>query len=207
MITTSSSWRSIQLSELVSDPSGDIVDGPFGSRLKAAEYVDAGVPIARLQNIDRNRFIEKNMRFVTPEKAAGIARHHFVAGDILISKLGDPLGEACVAPASIPYGILVADVVRVRPLGSRVDTGFLVYALNSSAVSAQFKAETKGTTRPRINLTKIRTLQIPFVESLEEQRRISRELDELNRTGFPRGPISWEDGVYGTSKSVCPGGT
>jgi len=178
MMKTSSSWRSIQLSELVADPTGDIVDGPFGSRLKAAEYVDTGVPIARLQNIDRNRFIEKNMKFVTPQKASEIARHHFVAGDILISKLGDPLGEACIAPASVPYGILVADVVRVRPSRSRVDTSFLAYALNSSSVAAQFKAETKGTTRPRVNLTKIRTLQIPFVESLEEQRRISREIDE-----------------------------
>ena len=30
---------------------------------------------------------------------------------------------------------------------------------------------------------------------------------DLNRTGFLGGLISWEDGVYGTSKSVCPGGT
>lgn len=29
----------------------------------------------------------------------------------------------------------------------------------------------------------------------------------LNRTGFLGGLISWEDGVYGTSKSVFPGGT
>ena len=30
---------------------------------------------------------------------------------------------------------------------------------------------------------------------------------KVNRTGFLGGLISWEDGVYGTSKSVCPGGT
>jgi len=30
---------------------------------------------------------------------------------------------------------------------------------------------------------------------------------DLNRTGILGGLISWEDGVYGTSKSVCTGGT
>ncbi|MBI4431731.1 MAG: restriction endonuclease subunit S, partial [Candidatus Omnitrophica bacterium] len=93
-------------------------------------------------------------------------------------KLGDPLGEACIAPDSITYGILVADVVRVRPKKSKVDTAFLTYALNSTPVVSQFEAETKGTTRPRVNLRKIRALQIPLVESLDEQRRIVAEIEK-----------------------------
>ena len=170
--------KQVRLTELVLNPKNDIVDGPFGSRLKASEYVDAGVPIVRLQNIDRNRFIDKNIKFVTEEKAQDIARHHFVSGDILVSKLGDPLGEACVAPEHLPYGILVADVVRVRPDRKKVDTDFLAYALNSSSVVAQFTAETKGTTRPRVNLKQIRDLQIPIAASLHEQRRIVAEIEK-----------------------------
>jgi type I restriction enzyme S subunit len=168
----------VKLTELVVNPKDDIVDGPFGSRLKASEYVDAGVPIVRLQNIDRNQFIDKNIKFVTKAKAKEIARHHFVSGDILISKLGDPLGEACIAPEQFPYGILVADVVRVRPDKRKVDTSFLAYALNSTSVAQQFKAETKGTTRPRVNLKKIRDLQIPIVESVAQQRQIVAEIEK-----------------------------
>jgi len=160
------------------NPKNDIVDGPFGSRLKASEYVDAGIPIVRLQNIDRNQFIDKNIKFVTKAKAKEIARHHFVSGDILISKLGDPLGEACIAPQQIPYGILVADVVRVRPDKRKVDTSFLAYALNSAPVVQQFKAETKGTTRPRVNLKKIRDLRVPIVESITQQRQIVAEIEK-----------------------------
>jgi type I restriction enzyme, S subunit len=178
VITDVGRWKTASLSELVLDPRHDIVDGPFGSRLKASEYVNSGVPIVRLQNIDRNRFIDKNIKFVTEEKAAEIARHHFIAGDILISKLGDPLGEACIAPSSIPYGILVADVVRVRPNKAKVDCAFLSYVINSAAVVTQFKAETKGTTRPRVNLRKIRDLRIPFVDSLDKQREIVAEIEK-----------------------------
>jgi type I restriction enzyme S subunit len=172
------SLKMARLTDLVKDPKDDIVDGPFGSRLKASEYVGEGIPIVRLQNIDRNRFIDKNIKFVTAEKAKEIARHHFVAGDILISKLGDPLGEACIAPDHLRYGILVADVVRVRPDKTKVDTTFLSHALNSASVVAQFTAETKGTTRPRVNLKKIRELEIPLVESLSEQRRIVAEIEK-----------------------------
>lgn len=168
----------VRLTELVVNPKDDIVDGPFGSRLKASEYVDAGVPIVRLQNIDRNQFVDKNIKFVTKAKAKEIARHHFVSGDILISKLGDPLGEACIAPEQFPYGILVADVVRVRPNKKKVDTSFLAYALNSAPVVQQFKAETKGTTRPRVNLKKIRDLQVPIVESIPQQRQIVAEIEK-----------------------------
>ena len=38
----------------------------------------------------------------------------------------------------------------------------------------------------------------------EKQRK---PCQRMNRTGILGGLISWEDGVYGTSKSVCPGGT
>jgi type I restriction enzyme S subunit len=168
----------VKLTELVMNPKDDIVDGPFGSRLKASEYVDAGIPIVRLQNIDRNQFIDKNIKFVTKAKAKEIARHHFVSGDILISKLGDPLGEACIAPEQFPYGILVADVVRVRPDKRKVDTSFLAYALNSAPVVQQFKAETKGTTRPRVNLKKIRDLRVPIVESIAQQQQIVAEIEK-----------------------------
>jgi len=177
MTALTSPLKQIRLTELVKSPKDDIVDGPFGSRLKASEYVAYGIPIVRLQNIDRNRFIDKNIKFITPEKAKEIARHHFVAGDILVSKLGDPLGEACIAPAHIPYGIIVADVVRIRANIHKVDTKFLSYALNSASVVAQFTAETKGTTRPRVNLKKIRELVVPFIDSVDEQRRSVTEVE------------------------------
>ncbi len=178
MSASTGNLAQVKLTELVVNPKDDIVDGPFGSRLKASEYVDAGVPIVRLQNIDRNRFVDKNIKFVTKTKAKEIARHHFVSGDILISKLGDPLGEACIAPGQFPYGILVADVVRVRPDASKVDTNFLAYALNSAPVVQQFKVETKGTTRPRVNLKKIRDLRVPIVESIAQQRQIVAEIEK-----------------------------
>lgn len=171
-------WLEVEFGELFIQPGDDIVDGPFGSNLKATEYTLSGVPIARLQNVDRNRFVLKNIRYVTEKKADELARHTFVPGDILVTKLGDPLGKACLAPSSIERGVLVADVVRARLTHEWVDRRFLCYQINATQMAAQFENQTKGTTRPRVNLTKIRALKARLCP-LREQTRIVSRLEEL----------------------------
>jgi type I restriction enzyme S subunit len=169
------SWQPLQT--LTDDPRQDIVDGPFGSNLKASEYVDKGVPIARLQNVDRSRFINKNIRCVTEQKAAELDRHRFEPGDILLTKLGDPLGKACIVPPGVGAGVIVADLVRIRPSLERVDRKYLSYALNSPGVIRQLERHTKGTTRPRVNLGVVRELPIP-VAPRRKQESIVAEIEK-----------------------------
>ncbi len=170
-------WKWMPLEDLMDLPKQDIVDGPFGSNLKASEYVEEGIPIARLQNVDRNAFVHKNIKYVTRQKAEELARHTFKSGDILITKLGDPLGEACIAPTSIEHGVIVADLVRVRPAENKVDRRYLTYAINSPLVARQFEKHTKGTTRPRVNLGMIRKLPIP-VAPREMQAGVVAEIEK-----------------------------
>ncbi len=171
-------WVLVRLEELVENPRQDVVDGPFGSNLKASEYVASGIPIARLQNIDRGSFNPKKLQYVTREKAVELSRHSFQSGDILITKLGDPLGEACIVPTSIPKGIIVADLVRVRPNGKAVNTKYLELAVNSPNAIRELKQHTKGTTRPRVNLSILRELTVPLAPLVEQQKLVSK-IDQL----------------------------
>jgi type I restriction enzyme, S subunit len=174
----SNGWHTFRLDQLVVNPKSDIVDGPFGSNLKASEYIESGVPIARLQNVNPNVFVRKNIRFVSEEKATELSRHNFKGGDLLITKLGDPLGEACIVPADIERGVIVADLVRVRLDPKRCVKAAVCYAINSTLAQAQFKRETKGTTRPRVNLGMVRSLRLPLPKSLDEQQRIVTEIEK-----------------------------
>ena len=217
------SWQPLQ--SLTANPKQDVVDGPFGSNLKASEYVSAGVPIARLQNIDRNTFVTKNIRFLTPVKAAELARHEFKPDDILITKLGDPLGKACIVPASIGRGVIVADLVRVRPDEKLVDRKYLTYAINSPTLVKQFELHTKGTTRPRVNLSVLRQLPIPLaprkiqtdiVAEIEKQfsrldeavanlQRVKANLKRYEKATIERltNPETFEECVSGTIADVA----
>jgi type I restriction enzyme, S subunit len=171
-------WKIIKLRELVSNPKNDIVDGPFGSNLKASEYVGSGIPIIRLQNIDRNKFIDKNIQYITEEKAQELKRHNFVSGDIVITKLGNPLGKACIIPNNFPNGIVVADVVRARVTENLVNKNYLTYAINSQQVVEQLEPLIKGTTRPRVNLSHLRDIKIPLAPR-QEQDLLVAKIEEL----------------------------
>lgn len=171
-------WCWVALSEIVNNPKSDIVDGPFGSDLKASEYVNEGVPIIRIQNVERNRFIEKNIRSISPKKAEELKRHNFYPGDIVITKLGDPLGKACVVPNNFRPGIVVADIVRLRLNHGLCSIPYLTHGINSKIAAEQLLQHVKGTTRPRVNLGIVRALKIPL-PPLAEQKRITSKLEEL----------------------------
>jgi type I restriction enzyme S subunit len=171
-------WADIHLDDLVLNPKADLVDGPFGSNLKSSEYVEAGVPVLKIQNIKANRFVWKRLSYVTPRKATELSRHSFVAGDLMITKLGEPLGLCCEVPADLEHGVFVADLMRLRPSPKVVHSPFLLHAINSVVVQTQFKEITKGTTRQRVNLSIVRSIRIAL-PPLAEQRRIVAKIEEL----------------------------
>ncbi len=173
-----SNWLQVPLSDLFLDPNNSIVGGPFGSNLKSDEYKVEGVPIIRIQNIDRNRFIDKNINFVTEEKADFLSKHSFQSGDIIITKLGEPVGKACLVPDKYEHGIIVADLIRVRIDQNHISKKFILYQLNSSYLIKQFDKYTSGTTRQRIKLSIVRDL-IFNIPPLEEQYSIVENIEEL----------------------------
>lgn len=171
-------WKWKTLSETTLNAKADIVDGPFGSNLKASEYVSKGVPILRLQNVDRLNFINKNIQFITEKKAELLSRHSYKVGDIVITKLGAPLGKACIVPNDFEDGRIVADIVRARINESEFDKKYICYAINSSICVRQLESQTKGATRPRVNLSHMRGLILP-IAPIAEQKRIVEKLDAL----------------------------
>lgn len=163
----------------LADQKGDLVDGPFGSNLKASEYVDSGVPIIRLQNIKPNRYVPKDIKFITQQKAEEIKRHNYKAGDVVIAKLGD-VGTACVVPEGCEDGIIVADVVRFRGDKTKVNYKYLCGFLNSPEGQRRVLRYSKGTTRLRTNLTDLKKVEIPL-PLLNDQIRIAHLLSKVER--------------------------
>jgi type I restriction enzyme S subunit len=171
------SWKEVPIGELASGK-GDFVDGPFGSNLKSAEYVEAGVPIIQLKNIRPNKYLPKNVKYITDAKAAELDRHNYKPGDVAISKLG-AVGTACIIPEENEKGIVVADVVRFWGDKSLIDYKYLCYFLNSVEGQRRVLKLSRGTTRIRTNLTDLKKVEIPL-PPLKEQKRIAAILDKAD---------------------------
>ena len=148
--------------------------------MKVEDYTDSGQPLIRLQNIERSKFLMKGIKYVSDEKAEELHNHSFKPGDIVFSKLGNPIGKTCRVPLNFSEGIVVADVVRIRPDEKLFNPDFLVEELNTNKVENQIKKETIGSTRTRLNLTQVRSLKIG-TPSINEQNKIMGFLSNINK--------------------------
>ena len=128
------------------------------------------------QNIKPFEIVLKKMDYVAPQKAEELDKHSFRKGDIIVTKLGLPLGISAIVE-NINKGIIVADLVRVRTDPNKINTKYLCYHLNSTLTNSFLNSQQRGTTRPRIRISVIRELPI-LTPPLEEQRRIVEILDE-----------------------------
>jgi type I restriction enzyme S subunit len=172
-------WKVVRLID-VAESKSDIVGGPFGSNLKVSDYKDSGVPIIRLQNIERNRFINKDIKFISEAKAKQLEYHSYYPGDIVLAKLGDPIGKTCMVPNDLRAGIVIADVVRIRTNSCFTNKRFIVYALNTELCTTQFRSQKTGTTRPRVNVSNVRNIKIPL-PPLKEQQEIASILSTIDK--------------------------
>ena len=162
------------LQSLCDDFKQDIVDGPFGSELQRKDYITEGVPVLKIQNVKPFAIELKKMDYVSAGKFRDLRRHSFRRGDIVMTKLGSPLGVSAVVD-DLDEGLIVADLVRIR--AQRINTKYLCYHLNSQRTIDFINSMQKGTTRPRVTLSVVRELPI-YAPPLAEQERLVRLLDE-----------------------------
>jgi type I restriction enzyme, S subunit len=86
--------------------------GPFGSSLKKHEYVNRGIPVWGVENVQENAFIPSAKLFVTEQKFQDLKRYSVEKGDVLISRAGT-VGRMCVARPGTDKSIISTNLVRV----------------------------------------------------------------------------------------------
>lgn len=136
------------------------------------------VRLTQLADIGDMHFIDKSHRFMTSQKADAMKCLYLQKDDLLISRLGDPLGKACLYPANEDKAVTVVDVCVFRPGHSQVDPLLVGYFLNSIVLRQSMNLQASGTTRKRITGKKIKAL--PFrLPPFNEQKRIVDRVEML----------------------------
>ena len=169
-----SSWDEIPLQYLKSNESNSFTDGPFGSRLKSSEYVNSGVMLIQLHNVGDGIFYPNNQTFITEEKFQSLRKHNAIPGDVVVSKMADPIARACLIPNLEPKYFIVSDCIRLRT-NDTVNNQFLVYSINSPYFRQKAISFGGGSTRQRIQLTQLKKLFIILPE-IQIQNQISNYL-------------------------------
>lgn len=161
--------RRISLREL-----GPITDGDW---ILSSDYSESGVRLLQVGDVGRNTFIGRSKRHISKDRANELRCTFLRPGDILISRMPDPIGRACAMPEIGTDCITAVDVSIWRPNPQIAETRFLCHYLNSDEWLASVRQLAAGATRARISRLKLQDLRVPL-PSLPEQRRIADRLDE-----------------------------
>jgi type I restriction enzyme S subunit len=136
------------------------------------------VRIVQLADIGVGEFKDRSNRFLTSEKAADLGCYFIERNDILIARLPDPLGRACLFPGAPNATVTVVDVAVCRCDPEIINPNFLMNCLNAPAVSSLIKSWAAGTTRQRVATGRLGAIPLP-IPPKEEQSRIVAKIDEL----------------------------
>ena len=158
-------------------------DGPFGSNLKTSDYVDEGVRVIRLGNIQQGRFSEKDRSFVSYEKYELLKRYECLPGEIVIATLGDPILRACLVPGSCSPSIHKADCMYYEVDRNKLIPTFAMWAINHSSMLRRAMVDAHGQTRGRINSTQAGNLPM-VVPPLALQQEFADFAAEVDKSRF-----------------------
>lgn len=141
--------------------------------------VNGDVRLIQLADIGDGEFKNKSRRYLTSEKAKELNCTYLKPNDILIARMPDPIGRACVFPEIGQKSVTAVDICIIR-LGERpvILAELLVYWVNSSFIRNQMNSEATGTTRKRITRKKLEQFKIPL-PPLPEQQYLSQKLTAL----------------------------
>ena len=146
---------------------------PLGVLLRDAEvFVDGdwveskdqdpegGVRLIQLADIGDGFYIDKSSRFLTKETALRLRCTFLKPRDVLIARMPDPLGRACIFPGDEREAVTVVDVCVIRPGVDGPDPYWLMHCINSSGFRALIAQQQTGTTRARISRGNLSRLPI-----------------------------------------------
>ncbi|WP_193142263.1 restriction endonuclease subunit S [Meridianimarinicoccus sp. MJW13] len=160
-----------------------IQSGPFGAALKKHEYVDAGVPVWGVENVQHNFFVDVPKLFITDEKYQELLRYSVKSGDVLISRAGT-VGRMCIATTSHQRSIISTNLVRVALNPDSLTSHYFVslFTYLPGRIGA-LKANNKDDAFTFLNPKTLRELEIPIpdmtrqIEFLKIAQKTKRAID------------------------------
>lgn len=145
-----------------------IVDGPFGSAIKADDYVEDGVPFIRVADVTHGEGTIKtdNLIYISHEAHKEISRSKVIPGDVVIAKTGATMGAASVVPDEIPEANIRGDLAALTLLKDRCSPEYAITYINTPLGQRLFWRLDSGGTRGRVvigNLKKYPVVIPPHV--------------------------------------------
>ncbi|MUK45117.1 type I restriction endonuclease subunit S [Aliivibrio fischeri] len=159
----------------------NITEVVSGNAFKSKDFVENGIPVVKISNVQSGKYIEKNQEylpdsFVNESNARFIVNHN----DLLIA-LTRPIVsnklKVCTYPNKKQVGLLNQRVARLDVYEGSSEC-FLHYYLSSKGFKESVQASMSETLQPNLSPKSLSKIRIDY-PPLAEQKRIVEKLDEV----------------------------
>lgn len=176
---TSQSFRTV--AELENLGEASLQTGPFGTQLKASEYVDGGIPVINVRNIGFGDVRKEDLEYLNEAKAEKLHQHRLCKDDIVFRRKGAVERHALI-DKSVDGWIQGSDCLRLRIKSQDFCVRYLSHYLKTQAHQDWMQALCSfGATMNSLNQDIVRRISFP-APPIEAQRKIAAILsayDEL----------------------------
>ena len=153
-----------------------------GDWIEAKDQSNSGIRLIQTGNIGVTEFVDKpnSRKWISEDTFERLHCEEVFPGDILISRLPEPAGRACIAPELATKMITAVDctIVRTQP---NISPEFLVQYLSTQNYFDEVNTCLAGGTRQRISRSSLAEFDIPMPSEKGEQDSIGAYFKDLNR--------------------------
>ena len=151
-----------------------------GDWIESKDQSEEGIRLVQTGNIGEGIYLEKEERakYISEDTFERLKCTEIFPGDILVSRLPEPVGRACIVPDKSERMITAVDCTICRPDESIISKEYLCYFMRSSAYYTRLLGNVTGTTRKRISRKNLGNIELN-VPPKDEQRAVVEQLDHL----------------------------
>lgn len=166
---------------------GDACDILNGFAFKSENYVDSGIRVIRIANVQKG-YIEDNTPVFYPLETNELDKYMLEEGDLLMALTGN-VGRVAILKKEFMPAALNQRVACLRLKTDRVAKDYLFHVLNSAFFEQQCIQSSKGVAQKNMSTEWLKDYEIPMYPK-EQQELIA---DNLNIKEFTEMSEEWLD--------------
>lgn len=172
----------MNLGELVDAGLAEIRTGPFGTQLRASDYVEEGRPVLNVRNVGLGEVRPDKLEYVGEETATRLSGHILQHGDIIFGRKGAVERHAFIT-AGFVGALQGSDCIRLRiSPNAPIRPGFATFALRTQQHQQWMKSYcSHGATMASLNQEILRQVRLPDLPLAAQDSVVSvlQAIDDL----------------------------
>lgn len=168
-----SSWEINKVKYLATEPGTLFLDGDW---IESDVIEESGIRYLTTGNVGAGFYKEQGCGYISEKTFSELHCLNVYPGDLMISRLNEPIGRACIIPDTESRYVVAVDNVILRP-NANYNKKFIMYGMNADGYAEHANMIARGATMSRISRSQLGQFWLAF-PNIEEQQAIADFLDK-----------------------------